>query len=144
MASLINTFKREHAKIIAMLNEVKELGVLSKKGQARLISIKKHLLAHLKNEDVIFYPVLYKEAEYNERLKSTLDLFVLDMEKISDVVQEFFEKYSEGAFDEELLAVFERLLEAFKERAKNEEDALYEEYDKIMEVYRTRIQDGLK
>ena len=135
MASLINTFKREHAKIIAMLNEVKELGVLSKKGQARLISIKKHLLAHLKNEDVIFYPVLYKEAEYNERLKSTLDLFVLDMEKISDVVQEFFEKYSEGAFDEELLAVFERLLEAFKERAKNEEDALYEEYDKIMEVY---------
>jgi len=135
MASLINTFKREHAKIIAMLNEVKELGVLSKKGQARLISIKEHLLAHLKNEDVIFYPVLYKEAEYNERLKSTLDLFVLDMEKISDVVQEFFEKYSEGAFDEELLAVFERLLEAFKERAKNEEDALYEEYDKIMEVY---------
>ena len=135
MASLINTFKREHAKIIAMLNEVKELGVLSKKGQARLISIKKHLLAHLKNEDVIFYPVLYKEAEYNERLKSTLDLFVLDMDKISDVVQEFFEKYSEGAFDEELLAVFERLLEAFKERAKNEEDALYEEYDKIMEVY---------
>ncbi len=144
MASLINAFKSEHAKITAMLNEVKELGVLSKEGQARLMSIKGHLLAHLKNEDVMFYPVLYKEAEYNERLKSTLDLFALDMEKVSNVVQEFFEKYSEGAFDEELPAVFERLLEAFKERAKNEEDALYEEYDKIMEVYRARIQDGLK
>ncbi len=144
MASLINAFKSEHAKIIAMLNEVEELGVLSKEGQARLMSIKEHLLAHLKKEDVVFYPVLYKEAEYSERLKSTLDLFALDMEKVSSVVQEFFEKYSEGAFDEELPAVFERLLEAFKERAKNEEDALYEEYDKIMEVYRTRIQDGLK
>ncbi len=144
MAALINVFKSEHAEIIAMLNKVKELGVLSKEGQAKLMSIKEHLLAHLKNEDVMFYPVLHKEAEYSERLKSTLELFAMDMEKVSSIVQEFFEKYSEGAFDEELPAEFENLLEAFKTRAKNEEDALYEEYEKIMEVYRTRILDGLK
>ncbi len=106
MAALINVFKGEHAEIIAMLNEVKELGVLSKEGQAKLMSIKEHLLAHLKNEDVMFYPVLYKEAEYSEKLKFTIDLFAMDMEKVSSVVQEFFEKYSEGAFDEEFPAKF--------------------------------------
>ncbi len=97
MSSLTKEFKREHAEIIAMLNEVKELGILSKEGQAKLMSIKEHLLAHLKKEDVMFYPVLYKEAECSERLKATLDLFAMDMDKISSVVQEFFEKYSEGA-----------------------------------------------
>jgi hypothetical protein len=42
MSALIEEFKREHAKIIAMLKEVKELGILSKEGQARLMSIEAH------------------------------------------------------------------------------------------------------
>ena len=95
MSALIEVFKSEHAEIIAMLNEVKELGILSKEGQAKLMSIKEHLLAHLKKEDVMFYHALYKEAEDSERLKTTLDLFAMDMDKVSSVVQEFFEKYSE-------------------------------------------------
>ena len=99
MSALIEELKREHAKIIAMLKEVKELGILSKEGLARLMSIKAHLLAHLKEEDEKLYPVLREEAEDNERLKNTLDLFALDMEKVSSVVQEFFDKYSEGEID---------------------------------------------
>ena len=51
MSSLTKEFEREHAEIIAMLNEVKELGILSKEGHAKLMSIKEHLLAHLKKED---------------------------------------------------------------------------------------------
>jgi hypothetical protein len=131
MSALIEEFKRDHAEIIAMLNEVKELGILSKEGQAKLMSIKAHLLAHLKKEDVKFYPVLYKEAEDNERLKNTVDLFVLDMEKVSSVVQGFFDKYSEGEIDGNLPAKFESLYAALSARIRNEEDALYEEYEKI-------------
>ncbi len=132
MSELIEEFKREHVKIIVMLNEVKELGILSKEGQAKLISIKAHLLAHLKKVDAKFYPVLYKEAEDNERLKNTVDLFALDMEKVSSVVQGFFDKYSEGVFDEEFPAKFEMLSAALKARIRNEEDALYEEYEDII------------
>ena len=144
MSALIEVFKSEHAEIIAMLNEVKELGILSKEGQVKLMSIKEHLLAHLKKEDVMFYPVLYKEAEDSERLKTTLDLFAMDMDKVSSVVQEFFEKYSEGAFDEEFPVEFENLLAAFKARVKNEEDALYAEYEDIMKVYSARILNNVK
>jgi hemerythrin-like domain-containing protein len=131
MSALIEEFKSEHAKIIVMLTEVKKLGLLSKEGQARLMSIKEHLLAHIKKEDEELYPVLRKEAEDNEKLKNTLDLFAMDMEKVSSVVQKLFDKYSEGVFDEEFPAEFERLSAALSARIRNEEDALYEEYEEI-------------
>ena len=95
------------------------------------MSIKEHLLAHLKQEDEKLYPVFRKEAEDNERLKNTLDLFAMDMEKVSSVVQEFFGKYSEGEIDSNFSINFESLLAALSVRIKNEEDALYEEYEEI-------------
>ena len=64
-------------------------------------------------------------------LKNTLDLFAMDLGKVSSVVQKFFDKYSEGVFDEEFPAEFESLSAAFKARIRNEEDALYEEYEEI-------------
>jgi hemerythrin-like domain-containing protein len=131
MSALIDEFKGEHAEIIAMLKEVKELGILSKEGQARLISIKAHLLAHIKKEDEKLYPVLRKEAEDNEKLKNTLDLFSMDMEKVSSAVQEFFDKYSGGEIDENFSINFESLSVAISARIRNEEDALYEEYEEI-------------
>ncbi len=131
MSALIEEFKGEHAKIIAMLKEVKELGILSKEGQDKLMSIKAHLLAHLKKEDEKLYPVLRKEAEDNERLKGTLDLFALDMENVSSVVQKFFDKYSEGEIDGNFSINFESLYAALSVRIKNEEDALYEGYEDI-------------
>ncbi len=140
MSALIEEFKRDHAEIIAMLNEVKELGILSKEGQAKLISIKAHLLAHLKKEDEKLYPVLRKEAEDNEKLRNTLDLFALDMETVSSVVQGFFDKYSGGEIDgnfprtnsaEDLSITFESFYAALTARIRNEEDALYEEYEEI-------------
>ncbi len=131
MSALIEEFKREHAKIFDILNEVRELGLLSREGQTKLMSAKASLLAHLKKEDEKLYPVLRKEAEDNESLKNTLDLFLMDMEKVSSVVQGFFDKYSEGVFDEEFPAKFEMLSAALKARIRNEEDALYEEYEKF-------------
>ncbi len=131
MSALIEEFKKEHAKIFDMLNEVKELGILSKEGQARLMFIKAHLLAHLKKEDEKLYPVLRKEAEDNERLKNTLDLFAMDMEKVSSVVQRFFDKYSEGVVGEEFPTEFESFFTALYKRIRNEEDALYKEYEGV-------------
>ncbi len=131
MSELIEEFKRDHAEIMAILNEVKELGILSKEGQAKLISIKEHLLAHLKKEDEKLYPALRKEAEDNERLRNTLDLFALDMETVSSVVQEFFDKYSGGEIDENFSVNFESLSVTLSTRIMNEEDALYEEYEEI-------------
>ena len=129
MSALIGELKREHSEILAILSEVEGLDILSKEGQVKLMSVKTSLLEHLKKEDVKFYPALYKEAEHNNSLKNALDLFAMDMEDVSRVALAFFDKYSRGVLGKELQGEFERLIVALRNRIKNEEDILYEEYE---------------
>jgi hypothetical protein len=131
MSALIDEFKKEHSEIIDTLKEIKELGVLSEEGQAKLISAKESLLEHLKKEDERLYPVFWKEAEHNKKLKEILDIFAVDMENVSKVVMEFFDKYSGEVIDSSVSGAFEDLFAAFRNRIRNEEDILYEEYEKI-------------
>ena len=131
MSALINEFKKDHSEIIDTLKEIKELGVLSEEGQAKLISAKESLLEHLRKEDELLYPVLKKEAEHNEKLKELLDVFAKDMENVSRVVMDFFDKYSEDVIDSAVTDEFEHLFAAFRNRIRHEEDILYEEYEKI-------------
>ncbi len=72
MSALIDEFKKDHSEIIDTLKEIKELGVLSEEGQAKLISAKESLLEHLRKEDELLYPVLRKEAEHNEKAEGTI------------------------------------------------------------------------
>jgi hypothetical protein len=133
MSILIEELKKEHSGIIATLNEVKKLGILSKEGQDKLISVQTSLIAHLEMEDDQLYPILRKQAENNKDLKNTLDLFEMDMENVSTIVQEFFDKYSEEFSGEKLQEDFENLFAALSKRISNEEAALYEEYEYMTE-----------
>ena len=131
MSALIDEFKKDHSEIIDTLKEIKELGVLSEEGQAKLISAKESLLEHLRKEDELLYPVLRKEAEHNEKLKELLDVFAKDMENVSRVVMDFFDKYSEDVINSAVTDEFEQLFAAFRNRIRHEEDILYEEYEKL-------------
>ena len=129
MSILIEELKKEHSGIIATLNEVRKLGILSKEGQDKLTFVQTSLLAHLEMEDDQLYPILRKQAENNKDLKNTLDLFEMDMENVSTIVREFFDKYSEEFSGEELPEDFENLFAALSKRISNEEASLYEEYE---------------
>ncbi len=129
MTILIEELKKEHSEIIATLNEVKKLGILSKEGQDKLMSLESSLLAHLEMEDDQLYTALRKEAVHNKNLKNILDLFEMDMENVSKIVREFFDKYSEELSGKELPEDFENLLAALSKRISNEEETLYEEYE---------------
>jgi hemerythrin superfamily protein len=131
MSILIKELMKDHLEIVATLDEIKELGILSKKGQAKLLSVKERLLAHIKKEDEQLYPVLKKAAKNNKQLKSALDLCAIDMENVSRIVLEFFDKYSRGVSGEELQREFENLFVTLGKRIRNEEDILYDEYDMI-------------
>ncbi len=131
MSALIEEFKREHSEILAIINEFKELGILSGEGQAKIMSVKASLLEHLWNENERLYPVLWKEAEHNNDLNKVLDVFAMDMERVSRIVQEFFDKYPRGVIGKEFLEEFESLVVTLRSRIRNEEDILYDEYDKI-------------
>ena len=134
MSILIEELKKEHSEILATLNEVKKLGILTKEGQDKLISLEVSLLAHLEMEDDQLYPALKKEAEHNNSIKDTIELFALDMEGVSTIVQEFFEKYSDGFSGMDLKEIsedFEKFLAALNKRIRNEEESLYEEYETL-------------
>ena len=131
MSALIEELKKDHSEIVDALNEVKELGILSKEGQSKLMSVKEILLEHLWNENERLYPVLWKEAEHNNDIKDVLDLFAVEMENVSIIVQEFFDKYYGGVIDEDFPREFERFFAAISKRIKDEEDILYDEYDRM-------------
>ncbi len=136
MSALIEEFKREHSEIVAILNEAKELGILSKEGQVKLMSVKASLLEHLWNENERLYPVLWKAAEKNNDLKDVLDLFAIEMDEVSKVVQGFFDKYCGGVVDEDedFPSEFEKLFASISKRIKDEENILYGEYEKLKKL----------
>ena len=131
MSVLIEELKKEHSEIVVTLNEIKELGISSKEGQAKLMSAKVSLLAHIKKEEDQFYPVLRKEAKTNKELESILDLLAVGMMDTSRVALEFFDKYSSGVSGKEFPKDFENLFEALGKRIRNEEDILFPVYEKI-------------
>ncbi len=131
MSALIEEFKKEHSEIIEALKEVEELGILTKEGQAKLMSVKAALLEHLKEEDEKFYPVLQKEAEQNKKLKEELDIFAKDFESVSRVVLEFFDKFDKGVFGTRLLWDFETLIMVLRNRIMNEEIFLYGYFEEV-------------
>ena len=131
MSALIEELKREHSEIVAMLNEVEGLEILSKEGQSKLMPAKERFLTHLKKEDEQLYPVLRKDAENNKQLESALDLCAIDMENVSRIALEFFDKYYGGVIDEDFPREFERFFAAISKRIKDEEYILYDEYERM-------------
>jgi hypothetical protein len=131
MSALIEAFKREHSEIIDRLKECREYGILTKKGQAKLKSVKMSLLDHLKEEEEKFYPVLWKEAEQNKQLKEELEIFAKDWGNVSSIAFDIFDRYDKGTLCEERLLDFGELFSILHHRMRNEEDFLYGEYEKL-------------
>ncbi len=131
MSALIDELKKEHSEIITIFNEAKGLGILSREGQAKLMTVKARLLTHLKKEDEQLYPVLRKKAENNKFIKNTLDIYAINIEDVSRVVIEFFDKYSGEVLGTELQEEFDRLFAVLSIRIRSEEDILYEVYEKM-------------
>jgi len=89
------------------------------------------LLEHLRKEDEKFYPVLIEAAGHNMKLKEALEVFAKDLDSVSRFVLRFFDRYDKGFLDEGLSRDFETLFMVIRNRMENEENILYEEYNKL-------------
>ena len=78
-------------------------------------------------------------AEHNNSLKNVLDLFVMNMENVSRVALEFFDKYSRDVLGKKPQEEFENLSVTLRNRIKNEEDLLYKEYERIHESINSNL-----
>lgn len=130
---LIEDLKKEHGLITDLLKAIKEVGIGSKEGKDKFLAAKKGLLAHLKKEDEKLYPVLRKAAETDRDLKLTLDYFARDMQEVTRITLEFFDKYAKTeASGLEFAKDFGKLIAVLGSRVRKEENALYPGYEKII------------
>ncbi len=131
MSTLIDKLKQEHVHLFQILDEVKALGISSKEGQEKLLSVRNIILAHLKEEDDDLYPPLHKAAEKDDKLKGMLNLFIDEMEEISGTALKFFDKYAQGGTGLDFAKDFGGLVAGLKARMRREENILYTAYNKL-------------
>ena len=115
-----------------MFNEVEELGVLTKEGHAKLISITSDLLRHLWDEDELLFPVLRRAAVHNKKLKETLGFFTNGLGSLHEDALKFFTNYSTGIIKSDFQKKYERLFDAISRRIGYEENILFDEYENIV------------
>ncbi len=133
MSKLINELKKDHIKITGILYELKKNGATSAKGIESLLESKTALLAHLNKEDEQLYPPLYEKAQSDSPLRRRLDAFGTEMEKITEFVLDFYQKYStnENIDESEFLHDVTTLIVALKDRIMKEEVAIFKAYEQL-------------
>lgn len=132
MSKLITELKQEHQEITKLLLELQQIGITSPKGFDLLIQSKTKLLEHLDKEDTKMYPVLFEKAKTDSALKRTLDLFAGDMEKITEFVLDFYEKYSSNnSNNNTFIKDVAYLIASLKNRIMKEEIIIYKAYEKL-------------
>ena len=136
MSQFIETLKEEHKLVLKTLENIRENDLTNLEKLNNLKRTKEALLGHLKKEDETLYPFLNKEAEKDEKLAAELKIYAKEMEKISDFVFNFYEKYETN---ENISTIFFRsdlalFIATLKDRILKEEIYLYKEYAKRKEV----------
>ena len=128
MSSLLEELKNEHRIMLDILDQVRHLGISSKTGQEKFLSIRDLLISHMKKEDERYYPELKRAAESNEALKLTLDYFVRDMEVVSQRAMQVFDKYAQGGTEKDFAGDLTLLYMTLKDRIRIEEETLFKKY----------------
>ena len=133
MSKLVNELKQEHQEITGLLLELQKMGVSSIIGIGLLLQSKTALVDHLNKEDKQLYPPLYKKAQSDLSLKRTLDTFGSEMEKITEFVLDFYQKYSDNNSinKTEFIKDISTFIVALKSRIMKEEIAIYKAYEKL-------------
>lgn len=134
MNKFVEELKQEHVEITEMLLKLKKLNTRSKEGYNLLSASKDKLLAHLKKEDEMLYPPLRKEAETNESVRRTLNIFAAEMESITDFIVKFYDEYM-SLYDfyenKDFLRDISKFISTLKNRILKEEVALYILYEQL-------------
>ncbi len=131
VSRLIEGFKKSHIEISDIFLQVVKLGIISEEGRKKLFHAKATFLVHLQKEDEELYPILWKEAENNPVLKLKLESFAREMDAVSRTIFAFFEKYSDGEFEDDFKNDFQELFITLTERINSEEKELFPEYENL-------------
>ncbi len=129
VSALIEGFKKEHSEIIEALKEVEELGIITKEGHSKLISLTVDLLNHIWCEDKWLYPIRRKTSGHNKKLKEELFFSINGLGAIQEEILFFMLKYSQRVKDSNLQREYESLSGVLSKRIDYEENILFDEFE---------------
>jgi len=130
MSIFIEKLKQEHRVILDALENVQNQDISLSEKLIILMEVKSALIEHLKKEDEKLYPFLNKEAKKDANLFSDIAKYANEMNKISDFIFNFYEKYTKledisHYFFKSDLNLF---ITTLKDRILKEEIYLYKEF----------------
>jgi hypothetical protein len=128
MSALIDALKKEHAALLATLEEVSKLGVGSDEGRKKFFGAKKLLIAHLEREDREVYPKLDKA---DGQSRKTAQEFDKEIKQLTGAVLAFFDKYGSDANGFDFSRECGKLIGTLKVRIRREEQLLYPAFERI-------------
>ncbi len=130
MSAYIEKLTEEHNTIIKILEKVKSLGIRTNEGKGLLRKLKVCFTDHLKNENENFYPVLMQYANSSPTKKEILNMFIKEMQEISDEVFAFFINCENETQNQKVEEDFEKIYIALMIRVRREEKILFKEYER--------------
>ncbi len=139
MTNLTSTLRLQHVFLSNLLEAAQWIGVEQYEAQRKLRAAKAQLLAHLRLEDTLLYPVLFEAAETNTELRHTLQFLEHDMAGVSREVMSFFEQCHINGSHHHRTQDIGQILFLLQTRIRREEDTLFAEFDKLKAAARTRI-----
>jgi hypothetical protein len=132
----IEAMQAQHEAITRTFEDAQRAGFASADVVRTLLSAKRLLLDHLRQEDGELYPKLETVAKNNPNLGGMVEMFRVDMAEVSALAQEFFRKYEReqqrhnpALFADDVAVLVRRL----KMRISLEEKVLYPEYSLCVE-----------
>ena len=133
MAGLIAELKKDHTAITGLLERVRDPSVTHDEALKILLSAQASLVAHLKKEDALLYPVLNRAAEGDAGLRRTIAFYAKDMDEITRNTVQFFDTYSRkgSPMGLEFAKAFGNLFATISRRLRSEEGTLYQEFEKL-------------
>lgn len=126
MSTLINELKNDHEKLLAILQQTQELGLVTDAGRRKLLEGRKLLADHLNKEDIKLYPELSKGSS-----AATAKAFAEEMKGLTVSILGFINRLETSKNDLEYAKELGRIISTLKMRIRREEIQLYPLYEKL-------------
>lgn len=123
MTELIRQFTNDHTTILNLLNKVKKENLSIEERKMYLLTAKSVLKHHLEKEDSDLYPSL-KKIE-NDSILKTVNEFMIGLERIGSIIQNFFEIEESKIAKIHLDPNFAKIVKLLEVRIDKEEKGLY-------------------
>jgi Hemerythrin HHE cation binding domain len=127
---LLTQLEIEHARIGALLDDIKESNLKAPETQSMLQYAKKIITEHIQFEDERFYPLLDKATERDKELHKMVTRYSTEMSAASKKIEKFVGEDPSQVDDQTYIKMFDAIYELLKKRIRSEEMILFREYMK--------------